>query len=182
MTQTVLTLIDRKGQASSVTPDQIETLLRMGVIHACDAHAHTWHADDLTHTEVDRIIDELGLHQCGFCMERATHEAPTQPGERTFSLVGKAHSLRVVLCDECALLLQTGDHDLLIERSIENTVRLNMRVARAAVEQRGGPDAVRAEVQPTMETACRETFAMVTGPPRPLPRSGGIIVIGGGDG
>jgi hypothetical protein len=68
---------------------------------------------------VDALIDELGLEECGFCWRGApTHQVPIDSGKLPAgSLMGAARR-PLALCDECALLFQTGDRDLLAERSL----------------------------------------------------------------
>jgi hypothetical protein len=178
MTINALTIIDSEGVGATAGHKMIAELLKVGIIYECREHAFCYHAT-IKWDAIDALIDELGLEECGFCWREApTHQVPIDSGKLPAgSLMGAARR-PLVLCDECALLVQTDDRDLLAERSLRASVELNARINRKRFQE-DGPEKVAEYLRPTVETMVTETLAATVGKPFALPpKSSGFIVIG----
>jgi hypothetical protein len=178
MTINALTIIDSEGVGATAGQKMISELLKIGVIYECREHSFCYHAT-IKWDALDALIDELGLEECGFCWRGApTHQVPIDSGKLPAgSLMGDARR-PLMLCDECALLIQTGDRELLAERSLRASVELNARVNRKRFDE-DGREKVADYLRPTVETMVTETLGAAIGKPFPLPpRPTGFIVIG----
>lgn len=180
MTETTLTqmvLVEPSGKGTQISPRQIRELMRMGLAYKCTQAPLTWHTE-LELDQIDKVLEAASLIDCGFCGATATQQAPTKGGDTTLAGFGKVRLLRLHLCDDCALLVQTDDRDVLAARYLDHMVRLNQEVRPDEV-RRVGEANTRAQLAPAVTAALRETFAQIIGAPRPLQSGAGFIVIGG---
>lgn len=171
-----MVLVEPSGTGTQISPRQIRELVKMGLASECTTHPLTWHTD-LKLDEIDQVLAAANLIDCGFCGATATHEAPTRGGNKTLAGFGRVRLLRLHLCGDCALLVQTGDHALLEERYTDSIIRLNREVRPAEIA-RVGEQETRRQLRPAIAAAMRETFDQIVGTPKPLPAAGGFVVIG----
>lgn len=172
---TTAKIISKTGEASSITPKQAAELVSMGLATVCTEHRFTWHTD-LAPEQMDTVLEEGGLVECGFCGAKATWKYPTKPGEHHMVGYGMARA-RLYACDECVMLVENMDEDLLLERTIERSLELNRILAPDSVRALG-EDEVRRQIRPAAEQAQRETFAVIGGKPFLLKGESGFVVIG----